>query len=62
MLISYYNFHFTNCNEVSVNVSGSVNGNITGRSINIFDNNFNLVFTKAVGCLLRLRNIKKLTC
>ena len=48
--------------KCSADVSVSVNSNINGPSINIFDKTFVLVFTIAADCLMRLRNIKKLTC
>ena len=43
MLISYSHFHVTNCSHTlcSVDVSVSVNSNINGPLINIFDKNFN---------------------
>ena len=46
MLISYNHFYVTNCanNLCSVDVSVSVNSNINGPSINIFDKNFNFSF------------------
>ena len=46
MPILYYNFYVTNCtnNLCSVDVSVSVNSNINGPSINIFDKNFNFSF------------------
>ena len=56
MLASY-------CNLFSVDVSVPVNNNITGRSINIFDKNFNFSFYNSSRLsYMRLRNIKKLTC
>ena len=46
MLISYKHFYVTNCTNTlcSVDVSVSVNSNINGPSINIFDKNFNFSF------------------
>ena len=46
MLISYNHFYVTNCtkNLCSVDLSVSVNSNINGLSIGIFDNNFNFSF------------------
>ena len=46
MLISYNHFYDTNCANTlcSVDVSVSVNSNINGRSINIFDKNLNFSF------------------
>ena len=46
MLISYNHFYVTNCTNTlcSVDVSVSVNSNINGPSINIFDKNFNFSF------------------
>ena len=46
MLILYYHFYVTNYtnNLCSVDVSVSVNSNISGPSINIFDKNFNFSF------------------
>ena len=46
MLILYYHFHVTICNNnlCSVDVSVSVNSNINGPSINIFDKKFNFSF------------------
>ena len=61
ILILYYNFYATNCNLFSVDVSVSVNSNITSQSIFLIKTSA-LVFTIAAGCLTRLGNIKKLTC
>ena len=46
MAVSYNHFYVTNCanNLCSVNVSVSVNSNINGPSIIIFDKNFNFSF------------------
>ena len=46
MLISYIHFYVTNCTNTlcSVDVSVSVNSNINGHSINVFDKNFNFSF------------------
>ena len=66
MVILYYHFYVTNCtnnlHSVDVAFSVSVNSNINGPSINIFDKTSILVFVIAAGCLMRLGNIKKLTC
>ena len=46
ILISYNHFYVTNCTNTlcSVDVSISVNSNINGPSINIFDKSFNFSF------------------
>ena len=63
MLISYYNFHVADCNLFSVDISVSVNRNITGHSINTFDKNFNFSFYNSSRLsYMRLGNINKLMC
>ena len=60
MLISYYNFYATNCNLFSADVSVSVNSNITGHLINIFDKNFNFSFYNSSRLSYEVRKYHKI--
>ena len=64
MPILYYHFHVTNCtnNLCSVDVSDSVNSNINGPSINIFDRNFNFSFYSSSRLCHGVRKYQKITC
>ena len=59
MLISYNHFYVTNCTNTlcSVDVSVSVNSNINGPSINIFDKNFNFSFYNSSRLSYEARNL-----
>ena len=62
MLILYYYFYVTNCTNslCSVDVSVSVNSNINGPSINIFDKNFNFSFYNSSGLPYEVRKYQKI--
>ena len=62
MLISYNHFYVTNCTNTlcSVDVSVSVNSNINGPSINIFDKNFNFSFYNSSRLCYDVRKYQKI--
>ena len=62
MLISYKHFYVTNCTNTlcSVDVSVSVNSNINGPSINIFDKNFNFSFYNSSRLCYDVRKYQKI--
>ena len=62
MLISYSHFYVTNCSNTlcSVDVSVSVNSNISGPSINIFDKNFNFIFYNSSRLFYDVRKYQKI--
>ena len=62
MLISCNHFYVTNCtnNLCSVYVSVSVNSNINGHSINIFDANFNFRFCNSGRLFYGVRKYQKI--
>ena len=62
MLISYNHFYVTNCTNTlcSVDVSVSVNSNINGPSINIFDKNFNFSFYNSSRLSYEVREYQKI--
>ena len=62
MLILYYHFYVTNCtnNLFSVDISVSVNSNINGSSINIFDKNFNFSFYNSSRLSYEVRKYQKI--
>ena len=60
MLILYYHFYVTNYNLFSVDVSVSVNNNITGCSILIFDKNFNFSLYNSSRLSYEVRKYKKI--
>ena len=62
MLISYSHFHVPNCSHTlcSVDVSVSVNSNINGPSINIFDKNFNFSFYNSSRLCYDVRKYQKI--
>ena len=61
-LILYYHFYVTNCNNNlwSGDVSFTVNSNINGPSINIFDKNFNFTFYNSRRLSYEVRKYKKI--
>ena len=62
ILISYNHFYVTNCTNTlcSVDVSVSVNSNINGPSINIFDKNFNFSFCNSSRLSYEVRKYQKI--
>ena len=64
MLILYYRFYVTNCTNnlcfIDVSVSVSVNSNINGPSINIFDKNFNFSFYNSSRLSYEVRKYHKI--
>ena len=62
ILISYNHFYVTNCTNTlcSVDVSVSVNSNINGHSINIFDKNFNFTFYNSSRLSYEVRKYQKI--
>ena len=62
LLISYNHFYVTNCTNTlcSVDVSVSVNSNINGPSINIFDKNFNFSFYNSSRLSYEVREYQKI--
>ena len=62
MLILYYHFYVISCtnNLCSVDVSVSVNSNINGPSINIFDKNFNFTFYNSSRVSSEVRKYQKI--
>ena len=62
MPILYYHFYVTSCtnNLCSVDISVSVNSNINGPSINIFDKNFNFSFYNSSRLSYEVRKYQKI--